>query len=156
MLVPKTHNQRPAHKQADRQDWASINGERVRWGDNGWVLVGTAVLAGRTWTIRKALAIVDPQVGVVNDATMNGCTRLPNALQGCMIQESTLAPIADLQDTARSGQQSMFSRHAHFASTVQVETESYQYPTMASMMSARHGTKHAQPLRISTSRQHCA
>ncbi len=64
-----------------------------------------AVLAGRTWTIRKALAIVDPHVGVVKDATMNGCTRLPNALQRCRIQEST--PIADLQDTARSGEQSV-------------------------------------------------
>jgi hypothetical protein len=34
-----------------------------------------------TWMIRKALAMVEPQVGVVNEATMNGCTKLPKALQ---------------------------------------------------------------------------
>lgn len=34
-----------------------------------------------TWTMRKMLAMVLPQVGVVKDATMNGCTWLPNALR---------------------------------------------------------------------------
>ena len=31
--------------------------------------------------MRKVLAMVLPQVGVVKDATMNGCTWLPNALR---------------------------------------------------------------------------
>jgi hypothetical protein len=31
--------------------------------------------------IKNALAMVDPQVGVVKDATMNGCTKFPKALQ---------------------------------------------------------------------------
>ena len=40
--------------------------------------------------------MVEPQVGVVNEATMNGCTRLPKALQQSWAQAQDLAAATTL------------------------------------------------------------